>query len=233
MALVHTDSGVIAVPLTANEAQALTAKIKGYVSSAWIMLVEAHDRLAHVALGYGTWEEYVRVEFDISRQHAYRLLDQGRVIAEIEAAVSPMGDITPEQIADVVNEREARAIKPVIAEVADAIRSELAAAADLAPDDIVEIVESVVDTKTAEAKKRAEDQQAIADLNANGQKARIETDLDRATEQGAFARLCTDMAKQADPADFVARHRDWLNDRRIGLAEKAYAWLETFLKEAK
>lgn len=37
-------------------------------------------------LGYSSWEAYVKAEFDISRQYSYRLIDQGRVIREIEEA---------------------------------------------------------------------------------------------------------------------------------------------------
>lgn len=85
MSLVNTETGEIVVPLTRDEAQALTAKIKGYVSQAWLMLVEAHDRHAHIALGYSTWADYVQAEFEIGRSRSYQILDQARVIRELDA----------------------------------------------------------------------------------------------------------------------------------------------------
>src|SRR5919106_4677116 len=44
------------------------------------LLLEAHNRRAWQALGYKTWEEYVKTEFDLSRRRSYQLLDQARVI---------------------------------------------------------------------------------------------------------------------------------------------------------
>lgn len=89
--------------LTPDEAQVLTAKIKAHVTQAWLLITEAHDRRAYKALGYDTFAAYVEAEFDMKRAHAYRLINQGRVIAELAHAagvstlvdtddVSPMGD---------------------------------------------------------------------------------------------------------------------------------------------
>ena len=57
----------------------------------------------------------------MSQSYAYRLLDQGRVIREIESAagVSPMGDIG-------LSEREARDLKPRLALVVDRVREVVA-----------------------------------------------------------------------------------------------------------
>ena len=71
-------------PLSKADALVLTAKIKGYAGVTWVLIASAHEHKAHKALGYKTWGDYVAAEFDMSRQHAYRLLDQGRMIAEIE-----------------------------------------------------------------------------------------------------------------------------------------------------
>jgi hypothetical protein len=89
----------VAGDLTADEALAVTAKIKAYAGTAWLLLYAAHERKAYKALGYKSWEAYVRAEFDIGRSHSYRLLSQAKVVLEI-AEMSPMGDIP--------NERQAR-----------------------------------------------------------------------------------------------------------------------------
>lgn len=83
--LVDPETGEV-VAISQGEALRITAKIKGYVSSAWRLLVEAHERKAHLALGHPTWEAYCRAEFDISRSRSYELLDLGKVVGELEGA---------------------------------------------------------------------------------------------------------------------------------------------------
>ena len=84
--------------LDAADAAALTAKIKAYVGVTWILLSEAHNRRADKALGYDSWADYVKAEFDMSRAHAYRLVAHAQAVYELAGAagigdVSPMGDI--------------------------------------------------------------------------------------------------------------------------------------------
>lgn len=78
-------------------AKKLTKKIKGATDHLWYLLIDAHDGKAWKALGYATWEAYVKAEFGMGRAHSYRLLDQGRIIQAIEEAtggLSPSGDIS-------------------------------------------------------------------------------------------------------------------------------------------
>ncbi len=77
--------------LSADEARALTDRIKGTVTATWALLLEAYEREAWKALGHGTWESYVSAEFTISRSHAYRILDHGRVVREL---VGPSGSMS-------------------------------------------------------------------------------------------------------------------------------------------
>lgn len=103
--------------LTANEAFAITKRIRAAVDRVWSLLLEAHDRKAWKALKYPTWEAYIKAEFQIGRAHAYRLLDQGRVISAIEEAtgnLSPTGDIS---------ERDARDIKGDLPAVVQEIKA--------------------------------------------------------------------------------------------------------------
>jgi hypothetical protein len=132
-------------PCSADEARRLTDQIKQTAERLWALLLEAHERRAWAALGYERWEDYVRSEFDMSRQQSYRLLDQGRVIREI-GAVSPMGDIA-------VSEREARDLKPVLPQVVQEVRERVA---DLGPqpepDRVQQTVRHVVQ-ETREARR--------------------------------------------------------------------------------
>jgi len=107
----------IAKALTQGEAQELTTRIKANVESLWYLLTEAKERRAWDALGYTSWGEYVRVEFDMTRAYAYRILHQGKVINELTEAAGmlPIGNtpsisewrtrnITPEKLPQAVAE---------------------------------------------------------------------------------------------------------------------------------
>lgn len=84
-------SGSTGPPMTPDEARVITGEIRAAADLLWALLTVAHDRRAWAALGYASFGEYVRLELSISRAQAYRLLDQGRVIAELTAAVYPPG----------------------------------------------------------------------------------------------------------------------------------------------
>ena len=49
-------------------------------------MLEAHDRRAWQALGYPTWEQYVKKEFNLSRSRSYQLLDRAKVTHALFAA---------------------------------------------------------------------------------------------------------------------------------------------------
>ena len=86
------DSEVLPEPLhdeselTYDEALELTKSIKSTITAAWVLLGRAHDGKAYRALGYNTWEEYVRTEFDFSVRTSYRLLDKAEVVRALEEA---------------------------------------------------------------------------------------------------------------------------------------------------
>jgi Protein of unknown function (DUF3072) len=72
-------------PMDRYEAKAKTDTIKRDLEHIYRGLAEVYRRQRHLALGYGSWAEYCRAEFDVGRSRAYQLLDAGRVIADIEA----------------------------------------------------------------------------------------------------------------------------------------------------
>lgn len=93
----HAGAETVAEPLDARAARALTEKIKSAANNFSLLLLEAQERQAWVALGYRTWERYVRQEFGLSRTRSYELLDHGRLIRAIQATtgVSLVADIPP------------------------------------------------------------------------------------------------------------------------------------------
>lgn len=72
--------------LNAEDARRLTAEIQRTSARLWILVTEAHDRKAHFALGYDTWDDYARAELGMSPSRSYQLLDTGHVMREMAAA---------------------------------------------------------------------------------------------------------------------------------------------------
>ena len=106
------------VALTENQARELTERIKTPTTRLWELLAEAHEGQAWQALGYESWKAYIQAEFDMSARHSYRLLDQASVITAIRDISDPR--VTPD-----ITEREARRLKPHLAEVKDHIAEDL------------------------------------------------------------------------------------------------------------
>lgn len=149
-------------PMDKAEAQAITDRIRNAVDQLWSLLLEAHDRRAWRALGHTSWEAYVTTEFGMTRQHSYRLLDQGRVIHAIEEAagkVSPSGDIS---------EAAARDIKSVLPEVKAEIKQRIEAGEN--PETVVK--ETVDAAREAKAKAKAEREAQQAEHDRQREEAR-------------------------------------------------------------
>jgi hypothetical protein len=106
-------------PLDPRAARAATDAIKTAGSNSSPLLLGAQERRAWVALGYPSWERYVRVELGLSRTRSYELLDHGRLIRAIESAtgVSAAADVTP---------YAARKLKPHLAELIAGLQSRVA-----------------------------------------------------------------------------------------------------------
>jgi hypothetical protein len=84
-------SNTVEPPLNDREARELTDRIRGSASDVCLLVLEAHRRSAPRALGYRSWEHYVRHEFGMSRRRSYELLDQAHVMLAIRDAVPLSG----------------------------------------------------------------------------------------------------------------------------------------------
>jgi hypothetical protein len=226
VSLVNAETGEVVATCTPEEARDLTSQIAAAADSLWMLLAEAHDRGAWRALGYGSFREYVSAEFGMTKQRAYQLLDQARVIAAItEASGSTVVDLS---------ERAARDVKPRLKAVTDAIKEKVTAeAAAPEPERVKEIVSEVVAEERAKARQAAEDAQAMRDLRKSATEAGMDQDADRVRQRGEFSRLCRDLASLPPAADLIARHTGFLTDRHVAQAERAYAWLDEFLLEIR
>ncbi len=114
--------------LDVEEARSITDEIRRAADDLYDLLLEAHDRKAWAVLGYGSWAEYVKVEFNISRSRSYQLVDQAKVVRAIESAAGVSTSVD-------ISEAEARAIKPVLSVITDEIRTRVGRGEN--PDDTV------------------------------------------------------------------------------------------------
>lgn len=149
MSLVRGDQLSLLEPCTNAEARELTDRIKAAVEQVWALLLEAHERRAWSALGYATWEEYVRGEFHMSRRRSYQLLDQGFVVRALQAAV----DVNHGTHQVEVTEREARDIKPVLPAVVEAVRERIADLDEPDDDTVAGIVREEVEEARASTRE--------------------------------------------------------------------------------
>lgn len=93
--------------LNADEARMLTVEIQRTSVRLWLLITEAHDRAAHFALGYESWDDYVRSEFKMSPSRSYQLIDTGHVMRELAVAGADLDTIStpPTRIVSRIKDR--------------------------------------------------------------------------------------------------------------------------------
>lgn len=143
--------------MTEDEAHAITDAIRATATATYVLLTKAHEGKAYKALGYETWADYVKTEFDMSTQRSYQLLDLGRAVAMIEAAV-------PEGTEVKLTEAQARDIKRELPRITEILEEETEG---MEPEDASEAVDRIIDemreAKKAEAKMQEEMENSLAE----------------------------------------------------------------------
>jgi hypothetical protein len=206
--------GCSPAPLDEVAARALTDRIRHAVGDVCLLLWEAHQSRAWSALGYRTWQDYVRGEFHISRTRSYELLDHARVVRAVEDAsgVSAIADI---------NVLTARQLKPRLPQLIEAIRTRLRRDGRHDPRALVlEVIR--------EEKERAHD---VSDCSAAVAGAKPRGCHERRREQGFnpvdLRRAIEYLAALPDPADLASRVGDALAEDLEAL-NCAARWLRDF-----
>lgn len=144
----HTQVVDLSSPeLNADEARDLTNKIRTTTNVLYLLIARAHAGKAHIALGYNTFEAYIREEFNYSKSYAYKLLNQANVINAIEA-------VSPEGTQVYVSDATARGLKASMDDFIPELEERLAER----PDEAGEVIEELI----AEYKER---QAAAADTD--------------------------------------------------------------------
>lgn len=159
-----------------NEAEAkeITEAIKSAATATYILLSQAHAQKAHKALGYSTWADYVKTEFEMSSQRSYQLMDLSRTIKEIEKAAGTEVRLT---------EAQARDIKRELPRITERIASETEG---LDSDEASDMVERIVEETRAQ--KRLDDdaikdkENALRDAEQDGYHAGLEAAADAMLE---------------------------------------------------
>jgi hypothetical protein len=132
---VGADAGGATLALPKRQARLLTETIRkqlrGDIS---LLLSTAHNRRAWAALGYSSWEDYVRLEFGLSRRRSYELLDHAQVMLTIRDA-GHMRE-TPH-----IRPYTAGQLKPHLGEICETL---LDRTSDVPPAQVTEVVDSVI-----------------------------------------------------------------------------------------
>lgn len=174
--------------MTEREAQEITDSIRATATATFVLLARAHEGKAFKALGYETWESYVRTEFDFSTQRSYQLLDLARVTAAIEQA-------TPEGTEVHLTEAQARDIKRELPKITEQIAEQTS---DKTGAESGDIVDSIVD----EARQQKKADQAVFDEEEK-KKAQDEEDAKNAALEDEADKLL-----EADGPDGITDSAD-------------------------
>lgn len=155
-ALINTES-----ELSEDEARQITDAIRSTATATYILISRAHEMKAHKALGYATWADYVRGEFEFSPQRSYQLLDLNKTVKEIEAAA-------PDGTQIKLTEAQARDIKRELPVITEQIRTETES---LTPEQAEAVVDRIISENREQMK---EDAKVIAQKEKEYQEAQEE-----------------------------------------------------------
>jgi hypothetical protein len=78
--------------MSRTEAEEITSAIKNNFDSLGFMILQARDRKAYKALGYRSFDTYCKTEFGKSVSSAYQLIEDTKVVAELEVEISKQSD---------------------------------------------------------------------------------------------------------------------------------------------
>lgn len=141
--------------MSRQAARELTDSIKATATATYILVSKAHEMKAWKSLGYKSWEEYVRNEFDMSASRSYQLINQATVINEIES-------VAPEGTRVMLSEIQARDIKNELPKITEKVK---AATSGASPEDAAAAINSIVDETRKEKKSAKNDDDDGPDLD--------------------------------------------------------------------
>lgn len=169
-----------------TEAREITEAIRAAATATYVLLARAHEGKAYSALGYETWAEYVRMEFEISPQRSYQLLDLSKAVKMIESATPDGTDIK-------LTEAQARDIKRELPRITERVHEETKY---LPPEEARDRVNEIIREEREQAridekavKKREEE---LAEAEEEGYRAGLEAAADALLEADAERQAVND-----------------------------------------
>ena len=217
------------------EARELTRKIRYALDELPLLLKEAHDRRVWPVLGYRSWEEYVRMEFSLSRSRSYELVEQARVIEALKHAVGGR-NIPP------VSGLAALQLKPVLAEVVAALKEQVRTLTD---DEFAQLGPSAIRQVIRDARARSRDRRtgstsvvtATAASSVRVREGRIHVIPSESEPQttASFTALCDAIAFLAEqpPPSTLLESLSESHLHLLGLLPIAHRWLGDLLIECE
>lgn len=183
------------IEMSEAKARELTDAIRAAATATYVLLARAHEGKAYKALGYDTWADYVRNEFDITASRSYQLLDLSKVVREIEEA-------TPDGTVVTITEAQARDIKRELPQITERIKAEVSDDPEEAAGTVERIIEDIRDQKKADEKAIQEREQKLSEAEQDGYHRGLEAAgdafLDRNPEEGG-ERRAADGGEYGDP----------------------------------
>lgn len=162
--------------MTEGEAQEITEAIRSAATATYILLAQAHERKAYKALGYETWADYVKEEFEMSAQRSYQLLDLSRAVAMIEAA-------TPEGTVVKLTEAQARDIKRELPRITEQLAKETKEKTpEDASADVDRIIDEIRDQKKSDDKELENKKKELDDAAEEAHQDALEAAADALLE---------------------------------------------------
>ena len=165
-----------------SEAREITDAIKSAATATYVLLAKAHEGKAYKSLGYDSWGDYVKTEFEISPQRSYQLLDLSKAVKMIESAA-------PEGTTVKLTEAQARDLKRELPRITERIQQETQ---NKTPEESREIIDGIVrEEREEKAQQRAEanalksKEEAIDEARTEGYQAGIEASADAILEADA------------------------------------------------
>lgn len=165
------------------EAREITEAIRSAATATYILLAQAHEGKAFKALGYETWKDYVREEFEISPQRSYQLLDYSKALNMLESA-APEGTIIK------LTEAQARGIKKELPKITEQIEEETKGKTPEEAGDVIDrIVEDIKEQKKADDKVIGDKTKALEDAEEEGFRSGLEAAADALLEADGTGRM--------------------------------------------
>lgn len=178
----HTQVVDLSSPeLNESEAREITNKIRTTTNVLYLLIARAHAGKAHVALGYSSFENYIKEEFNYSKSYAYKLLNQANVINAIEA-------VSPEGTQVYVSDATARGLKASMDDFIPELEERMAGVpADEAGEVIEELIAEYKERQAERAAEDDEDDDFDGEYTGNGEYSGDYSFDDEEEEVDAFA----------------------------------------------